>query len=314
MGFPRPAATLVGEAPPLDAQGERARDLGDHLEVGVAQSAGTRGGERDGAEHGAGRQRHQRQRPVAAVGEHAPARLRRIVVLEIVDAYGSAGGHHALQQGSLEGCPGPGGRRSPKRAGRQVEALEGAALGVEQRHADRVEPHQPRDAIGERGEHLLERVRRRQQGHEPVDDLGAPCQPLEIAPAVDGRAQLAGKARRQGRGRQLPHAAEKGQLANPPASRIERRPQESRRPAPGGARAGDAVTSVSHRRSRSGALLPRATTMGAWSCGRSATTPAVEPVTATSRRRASRSPSVTDGAAEIGASSSRDACPLFMRV
>ena len=138
--------------------------------------------------------------------------------------------------------------------------------------------------------------------------------------APSSRGKLAGKAAAVGFPTR-PRRASSPTRRPPASSGALRRAAGRLREEPGGTtrvsrvpRAGDAVTSVSHRRSRSGALLPRATTMGAWSCGRSATTPAVEPVTATSRRRASRSPSVTDGAAEIGASSSRDACPLFMPV
>jgi hypothetical protein len=55
VSFSRPPAALLGEAPPLDPEGQRARELGDHLEVAIPQRAGPGGGERDGAEHGARR-------------------------------------------------------------------------------------------------------------------------------------------------------------------------------------------------------------------------------------------------------------------
>ena len=205
----RPPNALVGEAPLLDPQGHGARELGDHIEVHVVDGSMTCGRERDRPQHrAAGCQGDERHRTVAERGKHAEARLGRRVALEVVDPHPGAGGHDAREQRPLERHPRPAWRVRRKSRRRQVDDLELTALGVEQQHVDRVEPHELGRALGERGEHLVERVARREQPRDPVKHGRAQGQPLTIVPTVDGRPELMREARRHRRRRQARDSTE----------------------------------------------------------------------------------------------------------
>ena len=262
-GLARAPDAPFGEARPLDRQRQGARELGDHIEVGVVESSGAQSRERDRAEHGAARcQGDERHRPGAAGGQHAVARLGHRVALEVVDPHPGAGGHDAREQRPLQRHPRTARRGRRKPARRQVDELELAAHGVEQRHADRVEPHELRRALGERGEYLVERMARREQPRDPIQHGGAPRQPVTRAPALDGRPELARQARRQRRRRQASAPTEQDQFADGPARHAERRSQKRRRPAPGRARRHDPRNPRAARRCRGNRRQPAPETHG----------------------------------------------------
>jgi len=216
----RPAAALVHEPPLLDRRGQRAREIGDDLDVGLVEGGALRGGERDGAEHAAAAdQRHQQRRAVALGGELPAARFGHGVGGHVVDAHRRRPGRDRRDEGVFQRQPRVARRHTAHRPGEDVDHAEGATLGVEQRHRHGFVPHQPRQSLGEAPEDVVERVTGHQQAGDLVED-GDPQRALLQAPHLfDGGAELA--TERAGQRHAGAAAGHECQLADGAARRAE---------------------------------------------------------------------------------------------
>ena len=177
--------------------------------------------------------------------------------------------------GSLEGCPDPGvgdPRSAPAARSKLSKAPRSASSSATLIASNRTSRATPSANAANTSSSVCgdaSRVR------SPLDDLGTPREPLEIAPAVDGRGQARGESSPAGRA--VVSLPTRGREASSPTRRPARRAAPSGEPPAGSGRrpaAFDTGESASRARARrrdvrqpspegSGALLPRATTMGA---------------------------------------------------
>jgi len=108
------------------------------------------------------------------------------------------------------------------RAGGHVEHLELPTLGVEQQHRDRVEIDEPRQAVGEGAQHVVEQVARAQQARDLGQHRGAQRTALPLPDLLDRGPQLTPEAPRQRRALERSSAANQRQSADGPSRGAER--------------------------------------------------------------------------------------------
>ena len=216
------AAALVEQAALLDGRGQRTRQLGGDLDVGVVEGATLPRGQRDGAEDAvAVDQRHQECGAIPALGEQAPAHLGHRGGADVVHPDRLGAGDELGQERVVQRHADIPGRHTRRRSAQDVEHLELAALAVEQRHRQCVEADQAGEPVGKPAEHVVQRIAGDEQPGNLVEDGHAQGPLLQPPHGLDGRSQLAAELRRDREAAEAPRGPDQHEPAHRPARRTQ---------------------------------------------------------------------------------------------